>query len=104
MSKVTSYAPGTPCWVDLAATDIDASASFYADLLGWQAEEPNAAEMGGYRRAQLRGRRRRRADAEVQQPGQPQMWSTYVSVEDAAATAAKVSAAGGTVIWRRRWT
>jgi predicted enzyme related to lactoylglutathione lyase len=32
------------------------------------------------------------------QPGQPQMWMTYVSVEDAEAAAAKVSAAGGAVL------
>ena len=32
MSKVTSYAPGTPCWADLSCADIDASMSFYADL------------------------------------------------------------------------
>jgi uncharacterized protein len=48
MSKVTSYAPGTPCWVDLACKDIDASAAFYEGLLGWSAGEmPDSAEMGG---------------------------------------------------------
>jgi uncharacterized protein len=98
MSKVTSYAPGTPCWVDLAAKDIDASASFYEGLLGWQAGEmPDSAEMGGYRRATFEG-----DDVAGLMPrmqaGQPQMWMTYVSVEDAEATAAKVSAAGGAVL------
>lgn len=98
MSKVTSYAPGTPCWVDLSCADIDASASFYEDLLGWSAGEmPNSAEMGGYRRATFAG-----DDVAglmpAMQPGQPQMWNTYVAVEDAAATAAKVTAAGGQVI------
>ena len=56
MSKMTSYAPGTPSWVDLSTGDIEASASFYGDLLGWQVPElPNSAEMGGYRRATLEG-------------------------------------------------
>ncbi|HVV91547.1 MAG TPA: VOC family protein [Solirubrobacterales bacterium] len=98
MSKRESYAPGTPCWVDLACVDIDASASFYEGLLGWQAGEmPNSAEMGGYRRAGYEGEDvaglmpRMQAD-------QPQMWATYVSVADAEATAAKVSAAGGAVL------
>src|ERR1700743_3059747 len=97
MSKVTSYAPGTPCWVDLACADIDASASFYEDLLGWSAGEmPDSAEMGGYRRAtfegdDVAGLMRR------MQPDQPQMWTTYIAVEDAAATADKVTAAGGAV-------
>jgi predicted enzyme related to lactoylglutathione lyase len=35
----------------------------------------------------------------LQQEGQPQVWGTYVSVEDAAATAAKVTAAGGGVMF-----
>jgi predicted enzyme related to lactoylglutathione lyase len=98
MSKVTTYAPGTPCWVDLSCADIDASARFYEDLLGWEAGEmPNSAEMGGYRRATFAGE-----DVAglmpAMQPDQPQMWNTYVSVEDAGATAEKVSAAGGSVI------
>jgi predicted enzyme related to lactoylglutathione lyase len=97
MSKVTSYAPGTPCWVDLSCADIEASAKFYEELLGWDASEmPNSAEMGGYRRATFAGddvaglMPRMQAD-------QPQMWTTYIAVEDAAATADKVSAAGGSV-------
>lgn len=99
MSKVTSYAPGTPCWVDLACADIEASASFYEDLLGWSAGEmPNSAEMGGYRRATFEGDDVAGMVPQMQ-PGQPQMWTTYVSVEDAAATAAKVTAAGGGVMF-----
>jgi uncharacterized protein len=98
MSKVTSYEPGTPSWVDLACADIDASASFYEGLLGWSAGEmPNSAEMGGYRRATYQG-----DDVAgmmpLMQEGMPSVWTTYVSVEDAEATAAKVTAAGGTVM------
>ena len=52
MSELTSYVPGTPCWVDLAVGDMLDSAEFYGDLLGWEVpEQPNGAEMGGYRRA-----------------------------------------------------
>ena len=99
MSKETSYQPGTPSWVDLASADIEASAAFYADLLGWDTSgQPNSAEMGGYRRAEIDG------DSvagmmPLQQPSQPAVWSTYVSVEDADATAAKVTAAGGSVMF-----
>lgn len=99
MSKMTSYLPGTPCWVDLSTADIEASASFYGDLLGWQVpERPDSAEMGGYRRAELEG-----DDVAgmvpLQQEGQPQVWGTYVAVEDAAATATKVTEAGGGVMF-----
>jgi uncharacterized protein len=97
MSKVTSYAPGTPCWADLACADIDASVSFYADLFGWEFEEPGGEETGGYRRARFEG-----DDVAALMPkfkaDEPQMWNTHISVADAAATAAKVVAAGGSVI------
>jgi len=98
MSERTGYAPGTPCWVDLATPDIEAAARFYGELLGWEVPElPNSAEMGGYRRAKHNG-----ADVAgvmpLMQEGQPPAWSTYVSVADADATAAAVTANGGTQI------
>jgi predicted enzyme related to lactoylglutathione lyase len=50
MSERTSYAAGTPCWVDLATPDLDAAESFYREVFGWEIPElPNSAEMGGYR-------------------------------------------------------
>jgi hypothetical protein len=98
MSERTSYAPGVPCWVDLATPDIEAAARFYSDLFGWDVpEQPNSAEMGGYRRAQRNGK-----DVAgmmpLMQEGQPPAWSTYVAVADADATAKTVAEAGGTVV------
>ena len=99
MSERTSYEPGTPCWVELAGIpDFAASESYYGDLLGWEIpEQPNSAQLGGYRRAQLNGKDVAGASP-VMQDGQPCEWNTYVSVEDAAATVAKVRDAGGTVV------
>jgi predicted enzyme related to lactoylglutathione lyase len=98
MSERTSYAPGTPCWADLGTPDIDAAAAFYGGLFGWGIEKgENAEQTGDYRQAMLRGK----AVAGVMplvQEGQPPVWSTYVSVEDADATAAKVREAGGSVL------
>jgi predicted enzyme related to lactoylglutathione lyase len=98
MSERSSYAPGTPCWVDLATPDIEAASAFYGGLLGWDVPElPNSAEMAGYRRA-------KKNDVDVagmvplMQEGQPTVWSTYVAVADADATAAAVTDAGGTVV------
>jgi predicted enzyme related to lactoylglutathione lyase len=98
MSERTSYAPGTPSWVDLGTPDIEAAASFYGKVLGWEVpEQPNSAEMGGYRRAKRDG-----ADVAgvmpLMQEGQPPAWTTYVSVADADATAAAVKDAGGSVM------
>lgn len=96
MSERTSYTPGTPCWVELSGTpDIDASAAFYKDLFGWEVPEmPNSAEMGGYRRAKLDGRDVAGVSPRMED-GQPCVWATYVSVEDANLTVEKVGAAGG---------
>lgn len=97
MSERTSYTPGTPCWVDLASPDIDAAAAFYGGLFGWSVPEgENAEQTGGYRQAELRGEPVAGV-MPLMQEGQPPAWSTYVSVQDADATAAKVRDAGGQV-------
>jgi uncharacterized protein len=97
MSERTSYTPGTPCWVELGTPDIDAAAAFYGDLFGWEIpEQPNSAQLGGYRRAKKNGKDVAGV-APLMQEGQPPAWSTYVSVADAEATTAAIREAGGTV-------
>jgi uncharacterized protein len=97
MSERTSYAPGTPCWVDLGTPDIEKAARFYSDLFGWDVpESENAEQTGGYRQAMLRGKPVA-GMMPLMQEGQPPAWSSYVSVEDADATVAKAKEAGGTV-------
>src|SRR5215203_3409067 len=98
MSERTSYAPGTPCWVDLGTPDVEAAARFYGELFGWEVPElPTSAEMGGYRRAKMDG-----ADVAgvmpLMQEGQPPAWSTYIAVADADATAAAIVENGGAQI------
>ena len=39
MSERDGYQPGVPCWVDTWQADPDAAAGFYAQLLGWEADE-----------------------------------------------------------------
>lgn len=99
MSERTSYAPGTPCWVELSGTpDIEASARFYGDVFGWEVPElPNSAELGGYRRAKKGGKDVAGVSPRMQD-GQPTVWATYVSVADAAATRSKVGEAGGQLV------
>jgi predicted enzyme related to lactoylglutathione lyase len=99
MSEKTGYTPSTPCWVELSGTpDVEASQAFYRELFGWEMpEQPNSAELGGYRRAKLDGRDVAGVSPRMED-GQPTVWATYVSVEDAAATAVKVAESGGTSI------
>jgi predicted enzyme related to lactoylglutathione lyase len=93
---MADYAPGTPSWVELNTPDADASASFYRELMGWNATEPTEGT-GGYRLLQQGGQSVAGLMPHMQE-GQPTAWATYVSVADADATAEKVKEAGGQVM------
>jgi predicted enzyme related to lactoylglutathione lyase len=98
MPERSSYAPGTPCWVDYSSPDLDASIAFYGGLLGWEVPETeNSAQTGGYRQA-LKGGLPVAGMMPKMEAGTPTAWNSYVSVSDADATAAAVQAAGGNVI------
>ncbi|QHC24642.1 VOC family protein [Streptomyces sp. GS7] len=96
----TPYAPGTPCWVDLAAPDQQAAIDFYAGVLGWTGEI-GPAETGGYAVCLLNGKPVAGIMAAVpmgDQPAPPTVWTTYLSSADADATARSVESAGGAVL------
>jgi predicted enzyme related to lactoylglutathione lyase len=98
MPEIVTYKPGTPSWVDFGSPDLEASVEFYGGLFGWDVPEPeNAEQTGGYRQA-MKGGRPAGGMMPLMQEGQPPAWTTYVSVEDAEATAAAVKEAGGTVM------
>ncbi len=98
MPEVSEFAPGTPSWVDLASPDPDAAARFYAGLFGWEAVEAGPVEeTGGYRMLTLGGRNVAGLGP-TQGEGQPAMWTTYVTTDDADAAAARVREAGGVVV------
>src|SRR6266545_1558965 len=45
--KVSEYAPGVPCWVDLGTPDVEGAEWFYGALFGWT-PQPSTPEAGGY--------------------------------------------------------
>jgi hypothetical protein len=100
MPIVTKYEPGTPCWVELATTDVAAAKTFYTTLFGWDYDE-GGEETGFYVTPRLKGSdvagmMARGEDERAQ--GVPPMWRTYVCVESADDAAAKVTELGGTVL------
>lgn len=98
MTEMTTYTPGTPCWVDLGSPDLAASVDFYGALLGWDvSESENPEETGGYRIATQQGKSAA-GMMPLMQEGQTPAWTTYVSVENADATATAVRDAGGNVL------
>lgn len=94
MPEMTTYAPGTPCWVDLGTPDIERSVDFYSGLLGWDVPpSENAEQTGGYRLANSDGKPVAGL-MPLMQEGQPPAWTTYISTDDADEVAAKARDAG----------
>ena len=88
-----AWPEGTPCWVDAQLDDLDKGQEFYAALFGWTFESSDDPQYGGYRIASLDGRP---VAGLGPKPGpMPSAWSTYLAVDDADATAAKITEAGG---------
>ncbi|NGO67665.1 VOC family protein [Streptomyces boncukensis] len=87
----TDFVPGSPCWVDLTAPDIDAAGEFYGAVFGWELDR--VTERYGFFRQDGKavgvvGRIHNGAG-----PG----WTPYFSAPEADAAAAAVQAAEGTV-------
>lgn len=93
--KKTSYAPGTPSWIDLGTTDLPAAKAFYSALFGWEIVDMGP-DAGGYCMAEIGGLPVAGLGV-AQNPGPP-YWTTYISVADADAALTKIKDAGGQVL------
>lgn len=93
-----SWPHGTPAWTDLAVPDRVTAQNFYRTLFGWSVTD-GPAEMGYYANAELHGEKV--AGIAPPMPGRETTtpaWLTYLATDDAEATSAAVTAAGGTVL------
>jgi uncharacterized protein len=95
MSERNGYPQGTPCWADLATSDVEGARAFYGGLFGWEWEVAGP-EFGNYSTGMLRGKKVA-AVASRMDDSQPVVWTTYLAVDDADKWAAAVPGAGGTV-------
>jgi predicted enzyme related to lactoylglutathione lyase len=96
MARRTTYAPGTPCAVDLVTPDIPAAKDFYRRVFGWQADE----EQDGYTAFRHHGALVAGAMAlteEMLAAGVRPAWVQYVAVADLDAAAARVAELGGSL-------
>src|SRR2546421_10055894 len=96
MPERDGYIPGVPCWIDTSQPDPEAAVEFYSGLFEWEFEDmmpPDAP--GKYFIARIRGGDVAAVGSTPE--GGPSMatWNTYISVERADDTAAKVRNAGG---------
>jgi predicted enzyme related to lactoylglutathione lyase len=90
--------PGAPCWIDLMTSDTAKARQFYGDLFGWEFEAGDQETYGGYITARKNGKTVAGImQKQEDQAAMPDAWSTYLRSDDAAATAAAVTANGGQV-------
>jgi predicted enzyme related to lactoylglutathione lyase len=99
MPERDGYIPGVPCWVDTSQPDPQAALGFYTGLFGWEFENVLPAEAPGqYFIGRLRGGDVAAVGSIPEGMPRMAMWNTYIWVESADDTAAKVTDAGGSVL------
>lgn len=101
MAEEHKYTAGTFCWTDLATTSVDGAKEFYKVLFPWDYTDDPMPEGGSYTminkgEASVGGLFE--LSPEMAQMGAPPNWTSYVSVADAEATAAKIKELGGQLI------
>src|SRR5580765_6166379 len=93
----TPWPAGYPCWVDVMTSDLEAAKAFYGGLFGWNAVD-GPPEAGGYVIADVGGNPVAGLMAiPPDMAGHPSVWTTYLATDDADATAAAITANGGTL-------
>jgi hypothetical protein len=98
MPERDGFPAGVPAWIDTIQPDPQAAASFYGGLFGWSFEDRlTDAGAGRYMVATLDGRSVAGISSPPSGPEVSPGWNTYVGVENADASAAKVRQAGGVV-------
>jgi predicted enzyme related to lactoylglutathione lyase len=99
MLERDGYLPGVPCWVDTSQPDPEAAVAFYGGLFGWDFQNamPPGSD-GKYFIARLRGCDVAAVGGQPEDGGTTAVWNTYVWVQSADETAAKVLDAGGRIV------
>lgn len=91
----TDFVPGSPCWLDLGAPDIDAATAFYRAVFDWDIQ-PFDPDAGEYSLCRLNGRMVAAIGPLTEEGARP-AWTIYFSTPDAEASARAVERLGGTV-------
>jgi predicted enzyme related to lactoylglutathione lyase len=97
MPKVDAIPTGAPCWIELFTSDTDRGRAFYEELFGWTSVE-GGPEYGGYSNFFKDGAMIAGCMKNDGQSGTPDVWSIYLTTDDAERTVKEAAAAGGQVI------
>ena len=88
---------GAPCWVDLMTSDHARARDFYGQLFGWTANEPSE-EFGGYFMFSKDGVPVAGGMPTMPDAGPDNIWSIYLSTDDATKAVEVATANGAQVI------
>ncbi len=99
MPERDGYIAGVPCWIDTNQPDPKAALPFYGGLFGWEFEDvmPEGSA-GRYFIGRIRGGDVAAVGSTPEGAPPVAVWNTYIWVDSADEAAAKVGAAGGTVV------
>jgi len=101
MTNIDHHPAGSFCWIELGTTDQDAAKIFYKALFGWTPNDMPMGPSGTYTIFRLNARDAAAAyalnPAQIAEKVRPH-WMLYIAVENADASAAKVTALGGKLI------
>jgi uncharacterized protein len=99
MRERDGYIPGVPCWVDTTQPDPQAAVAFYRALFGWEFENVTpAGAPGEYNIARVDGGDVAAIGSQPDGAPPAAVWNTYIWVDSADETAARVRESGGRVL------
>lgn len=102
MPARSSYAQGTPNWVDLSTTDHEGAKTFYGELFGWTFDDQPIPDSDAVYSMALKGDGVVGAisaqSPETAAQNVPPAWNTYLAVDDVDAALARADAAGGKIV------
>jgi predicted enzyme related to lactoylglutathione lyase len=94
MPERSSFAPGTPSWVDLSTTDPVAAREFYGPLFGWEFDVSDDEQTGHYAMVIKAGRVVAGING-LPVTEHPPAWATYFATDDVQKLSELVSENGG---------
>ena len=97
MTTRTSAPIGSPCWADLWTSDVEGSRRFYAELFGWEAQEPSP-EFGGYFMFTRNGVPVAGGMGDMGDMKADNSWKVYLATDDMAKTLEAAEAEGARVV------
>jgi predicted enzyme related to lactoylglutathione lyase len=97
MPTRTSAAIGAPAWIDLSTPDTEAARTFYGQLFGWTADEPDE-QFGGYFMFSLDGVPIAGCMPNAHDPAGTVAWSVYLATDDVEKALAATVESGGSVV------